>query len=252
MGVPKAVLAGFLGVWSILGIAREPLRVSVSEAWGPPFLLATTGADAPRRGLIPDWYAVLESELGHPLLVHHAPPSRTKRRARSGEVDLRCFHDPAWEADEPVGLFVDVPQIGLAIEERIVGLAEAPMVSRLDQLTGKRVGTVLGYAYPALEVAFASGDIRREDAPAEMNVLEKQREGRTDYAVARLSTLAWLQQGDPRWRTLRASPWSVSSTPLYCGVRAGGPLDPKRLVAAQQRMVESGELAALLERYGLD
>lgn len=245
------VVAAALG-WPGLAPAREPLRVSVSVAWGPPFLLPSSGGDAPRRGLIPDWYAALERELGRPLLLQHAPPARTKRRALEGKVDLRCFHHPDWEVAEAPDLFVEVQQVGIVVEERLVGRFDAPLVNGLAELRGRRVGTVLGYAYPPLTDAFARGEVRREDAPAEINALEKQREGRTDYAIVRSSMLAWLQREDPRWQVLRASPWVVSSLPMYCGVRRGGPLDPADLAAAQQRMVDSGALAAILARYAYE
>lgn len=227
-----------------------PLRISVSEAWGPPFLLPQTSPDAPRAGLIIDWYAALERELAQPLSLSYAPPTRTKRRIRENLVDLRCFHALEWDPEVDAGDYVEVAQTGLIIEERLIGPRDAPPVVALADIEGRRIGTVLGYHYPLLEPAFAAGTARREDALTEITALQKQREGRTDLAVARVSTFAWLQQLDSRWAGLAAFPLVVSRTPLHCGVRRDGALSIDRLAAAQQRMVDSGELEAMLRRYG--
>jgi polar amino acid transport system substrate-binding protein len=252
--IVRASLAAILALAeaSVAAVAEAaPLRISITEAWGPPFLLSQTSPDAPRAGFIIDWYGALERELGQPLALSYAPPIRTKRRIRENLVDLRCFHSLEWDAEDDASDYVELAQTGLVIEERLIGPSDARPVATLADLDGRRIGTVLGYRYPLLEPAFAAGQARREDALTELAALQKQREGRTDFAVVRMSMFTWLQQLDSRWAGLSASPLVVARTPLHCGVRRDGALSIERLAAAQRRMVASGELDALLRRYGM-
>jgi polar amino acid transport system substrate-binding protein len=233
---------------------ERPLTANLSSGWSPPFAFYE-GDESSRRsgaGLIHDWYAALEVELGLPIDLRVLPPSRMKLNEAKDDEELRCFNDPAWDSALMASQFDQVAEPHLVVEEALVGLSNAPLITGPEQLDGAVVGTVLGYRYPQMSALFASGRVRREDAPAESNMLEKQLAGRTDYAVLRVLSLRYLQQKDPRWKALRPSPWVVSRTPFHCKVRRGGRVSIEQLTAAQQRLLARGVMRDLLRRYGLE
>ncbi len=226
-----------------------PLKAFATTSWGPPFLLPSTGRKpALPAGLIPDWYAALSFALKRPIQVSYFPTHRLAVETRTGQPDLGCFGSAAWDTQDAPRLYTDASTPFLRVDEVLV--SRTPTVTRLADLHGQRVGVVSGYVYPSLEPAFRNGRVLREDAPNELAMLRKQLLGRSDHAVVRRLTLEHLQQTDPQWRVLQASPWLVSVTDLYCGVRRGGALSLADLEAAQRQLLQDGTLARLLKRYG--
>ncbi len=239
--------------WALVGLAQAqapaPLKAFAATSWGPPFLLPHS-APTPRAqaGLIPDWYAELARALKRPIEVSYFPPNRLVVETGTGQPDLGCFGSAAWDTQDAPRIYADTAAPFLRVEEVLV--SRSPTVARLADLRGRRVGVVAGYVYPTLEPAFRDGSVLREDAPTELAMLRKQLLGRSDHAVVRRLTLEHLQQTDPQWRVLQASPWLVSVTDLYCGVRRGGALSLADLEAAQRQLLQDGTLARLLKRYG--
>jgi len=207
--------------------------VFVSSGWGPPFLLhdAHTGPHLPLRGLIPDWYAALAEALGRPIELRLLPTRRQK--AMPPNSDIRCFGVQEWEPPQVRSGFANLPPF-MAVEEVLVSRPDQARVRSLAELQGRVIGTVAGYAYPALTPAFESGQLQREDAPDEVRALMKQQLGRSDYTVVRRSTLEYLREQDaPRWQGLTESPWVLTSAQMSCGVRIGGVLALDELARAQ-------------------
>jgi len=242
---------GFAPLTAPADTAAPALQVWVSTSWGPPFLLPQSGPPGePRRGLIPDWYAAPARALGQPLAITYVPPLRLAQDGAAHQ-DLRCFGARAWVPAGVVSWYENAARPFLAIEEVLVGHGGSPVVHDLARLQGRRIGAVAGYRYPALEAAFDSGRLLRDNAPNELAMLRKQLRGHTDYAVIRRWTLEHMRQLDPQWRALAVMPLTVSHTDLFCGVRRGGPLPLATLEAAQARLLRSGALEQLLAAYGL-
>lgn len=229
--------------------AEAPLRVYASSSWGPPFLLPRKQATDPYRGFIPDWYDAMARVMNRPIELIFLPPNRLSRESALGQQDFRCFGSPSWVPAGATPWYLDAAQAFIDVDEVLVGAA--PLVARLEDLDGKRIGTVTGYAYPLLAAAFDGGRLRREDAPDELAMLRKQLHARTDYAVIRHWTLQYLQRMDPQWARLQVSPLRVSRTSLYCGVRRGGRLAVETIELAQGQLIRDGSLARLLAGYGV-
>lgn len=245
-------LVGLALATGALAQAQAPaaaLRAYASTSWGPPFLVSmpNEGRNRP-SGLIPDWYAELARVLQRPIEVRYFPPNRLTVETGAHQPDLRCFGAAAWAPKDIPSLYVNTAAPFLRVDEVLV--SQTPNVTRLQDLHGQRVGAVTAYVYPSLDDAFRDGRIQREDAPTEMAMLRKQLLGRSDHAIVRRLTLEHLQAQDPTWRVLRPSPWRVSVTELYCGVRRGGRLSLAQLEAAQRQLLQDGTLTRLLKRYG--
>ena len=107
--------------------------------------------------------------------------SESRNRLRSllvdGGADALCYVRPEWID----GVYNWTPSFikdGGVVAARV----GTPLITSLADLSGKPVGTVLGYRYPELESALGHQFVR-EDAPAMESNLRKLIAGRMEYAI---------------------------------------------------------------------
>lgn len=129
----------------------------------------------------------LASQLGRRAVFRHLPRNRISQELISGGIDLYCLAAPTFypnfsTASFTQTLFTDTDVILFAANH------QGPV--GLEGLSGKRVGTVLGYLYPpSLEYLFTNGIAVREDARnAEANI-RKLTAGRIDAII--IPEVAW-------------------------------------------------------------
>jgi polar amino acid transport system substrate-binding protein len=83
----------------------------------------------------------------------------------------------------------------------VLARSDAPPIVRLEDLRGKKVGTVGGYRYRYIGPLLGK-DFLRDDAPSTEHNLRKLLAGRTQYVLMELTSAAWQVKNDAT-RSLR-------------------------------------------------
>lgn len=235
----------------VLAQPRAPVRFLVSEAWAMPFgdFTVVEGRRVLTGGILKAWQDDLAQALGRPPEVVVTSRNRQDYLINEGGVDLRCFTSPEWIKAESRSLY-DWPTPFFVIEERLVGLRSKPRVQAASELRGLRIGTVLGYHYPSLEQAFATQQVKRDDAPNEALALAKQLAGRVDYTVMREIDLRYGQKSKGgATHELVASPYLVNVTPVHCAVVKSGRVSLQEFTRAQEQLLQRGKLKTIMAHY---
>lgn len=231
--------------------AAQPVRFLMLENRTMPFGLVERGPDARlllTAGITKDWQDALAKELGRPPAYVLLPRKRQDMAVAQKLVDLRCFVSPDWLTSEQVALY-DWPASFFDVEERLIGPLNGKPVESIDELSGARIGTVLGYSYRSLDQLFANGRAKRDDASNEMFSLLKQAAGRTDFMVMRTLDFEYQQKIDPALKGLRLTPVVVSRFSMYCARPKYSSVTLRDLNNAQSRLLSTGVLDAILAKY---
>lgn len=179
--------------WSAPVSAQTVLRVSASSSWNMPF--ADVMGDRLDTGILHDLYEAVAKKAGLTWIAVVLPRKRLDGAVVNGDVDLRCHFNPRW-TKTPDLYFWSKPLF--AHSDVLFGHERTPAARDLSMLPrGSRVSAVLGYAYPALEPAFAAGNLVREDAVDEEKVMLKMTAGRTAYGIVNSAALDWYHRKTP-------------------------------------------------------
>lgn len=131
-------------------------------------------------------------------------------------------------------------------EDALAQRADAPPVQDLALLHDVRIGTSLGYVYPApLMQAFAEGRVKRADVrdlDTRLHMLEAGRLGALIDMRRPLEFLLAQHSNLP----IAISQRSVQRYSIYCSYGPALPLPAERLDAVLQAMVDDGSIQRLL------
>jgi polar amino acid transport system substrate-binding protein len=128
-------------------------------------------------GIIKDLGDAIALRLGRQARYVSLPGKRVEFALGAGQADGVCNVLPGWISGDFAWSRPLIPNAGVVISHR-----DAPVIRSLDDLAGKRVGTVLGYKYPALEPVLGKTFLR-EDASTMQHVFLKMEAGRNKYAI---------------------------------------------------------------------
>ncbi|MQA40363.1 transporter substrate-binding domain-containing protein [Rugamonas sp. FT29W] len=246
-----------VGVFSLFTAAMlsahavQPVRFLMLENRTMPFGLVERGPNARlilAAGITKDWQDALAKELGRTPAYVLLPRKRQDMAVAQKLVDLRCFISPDWLTSEQVEQY-DWPAPFFDVEERLIGPLNGKPVESIDELSGARIGTVLGYSYRSLDPLFADGRAKRDDASNEMSSLLKQVAGRTDFMVMRTLDFEYQQKTDPTLKGLRLTPVVVSRFSMYCARPKYSSVTLRDLSNAQTRLLNTGVLSGILAKY---
>lgn len=220
------------------------LKFAVSESWAPPYL-ARQGRQ-PVGGLLLALMHDVADIVGAPPAFVLLPNPRIDAALREGEVDLHPLISPAWYGPEGAPGPLGPPMVVL---EDVLVTRDAGGPVDLGARPGWRVGTVLGYRYDSLQAAFEAGQLRREDAPNTLRMLEKLRLGRSDAAVCDRRVLQDFNAGLAPADRLHARQ-RVAQTVTHACVSPRSVWPQATLLGALDRVVSSGMLRRLLAGEG--
>lgn len=226
--------------------AQAPLRFLVVEGHAMPLGASPRGVLG--AGIIREWQDALAAQLGRTPVNLVLPRKRQDQAVAQRKVDLRCFVSPDWLPVAAIAEY-DWPAPFMAVEERIVTAAGAAPLRKVDELSGKTIGTVHGYQYRSLAPLFVAGRARRDDAPSEEALLLKQLAGRTDVSVMRALDFSYLQRRDARLSRLALSPLLVSRFSMYCARTKYSSVTLEQLSAAQEKLLQAGAMERILQKY---
>lgn len=101
----------------------------------------------------------------------------------------------------------------------VISLRNAPVNFTGDpSLAGRKLGTVLGYTYPDLDVALRAGMFTKEDSLGEFNNLMKLKRGRVDVAFLQASSFPYFRRKFPdfeAWSFVAPKPRTVFTRRLF-------------------------------------
>lgn len=222
----------------------EPLRFSIADSWAMPMVQIEN--DQPTHGIMFDMMLSLARHVGQPAEFHVLARARLQSALLHGEVDIRCFVAQSWVADTAGDYIWSLP----FIEQRDVLVSQRKMMRPVNPhtLTHQPIGTVLNYIYPSLQPLFDAGQLQRDDARSQEQVLQMLRAGRFNYAVSNQWTLDWFNQHLKPEQQLQTVAVLQEQT-LGCMMRNDPKLPIQKILSALAQMKNSGEIEQIILRH---
>ncbi|WP_416425880.1 transporter substrate-binding domain-containing protein [Pseudomonas sp. App30] len=224
--------------------APAPLRFSIAESWTMPLVQVTNGA--PTQGILYDMMQSLARQVGAPAEFHVIARLRLQAAMEHGDVDVRCYAAQSWLPGLSGDYIWSLPLI--TQRDYLVARADDTQPVNLDTLPAQPIGTVLGYTYDALQARLASGQLVRDDARGQDQVLQKLLARRYRYAMTNKLSLDWFNRQLPPAQQLKPVAF-VEEQALGCYVRNDPAVPVQRILRTLLRMKMSGEIDQLVQHY---
>ena len=222
--------------------AERALRFSINDSWAMPMVHIEDGIAV--SGILVDLQRRMAAKVGRQAELLVMPRLRVQQALEAGEIDVRCHVSPNWVNSGHYRYIWSLPY--MTQRDLLVGSQAATL--QPEQLLNERLGTVLGFTYLRIDPLFASGQVQREDARTQEQVLLKLSAKRYRYAISNDLTLHWFN------RTRRAEEKlhelsEIASDPIACIVRDAPDVPTMALLRAMVQMKQAGEFDAILARY---
>ncbi|RWA25937.1 amino acid ABC transporter substrate-binding protein [Pseudomonas veronii] len=222
--------------------APAPLRFSVSDSWAMPMVQVEDGQ--PTQGILYDLMSSLATQVGRPAEFHVLARARIAAAMAHGDIDVRCYVAQAWLDNLSGDYLWSLP---LLVQRNVLVSARNQPV-QLARLAPQSIGTVLNYRYPTLDPLFAKGQLRRDDARSEEQVLHKLVAGRFKYAVSNEWIVDRFNQHLPMEQRLHKVA-VIEEQSLGCAVRNDPDLPVQQILRTLLRMKMSGEIDDIIQLY---
>lgn len=221
---------------------ERALRFSINDSWAMPMVRIEDGRAV--AGILVDLQQRLAAKVGRKAELLVMPRLRVQHALDSGEIDVRCYVSPNWVNS---GHYRYIWSLPFMTQRDVLAGTRAENL-RAEQLRGERLGTVLGFTYPRLEPLFASGQLQREDARTQDQVLLKLSAQRYQYAISNELSLHWFNRQQPAEQKLHILS-EIASDPIACIVRDAPDVPTMALLRAMVQMKQAGEFDEILARY---
>ncbi|WP_442964614.1 substrate-binding periplasmic protein [Pseudomonas sp. GCEP-101] len=219
----------------------EELRWGYSPSNGMPYAESIDHELAP--GFIRDLGETVGQRLGLEVRFVEMPDKRAETALAQGTIHLLCINNPQWmKAPEKLHWSPSLFEEEDALAQRV----DAPPMEDLARLHDVRIGTSLGYVYPApLMQAFAEGRAKRVDVRDLDTRLHMLEAGRLEALIDMRRPLEFLlaQHHDLPVAISRSN---VQRYSIYCSYGPALPIPAERLDAVLQALVEDGSIQRLL------
>ncbi len=224
--------------------AQAPLRFSIAESWTMPLVQLVDGQ--PTQGILYDLMQSLARQVGSPAEFHVIARLRLQAAMEHGDVDVRCYAAQSWLPGLSGDYIWSLPLI--TQRDYLVARPDDAAPVDLATLPPQAVGTVLGYTYDALQKRFDGGQLSRDDARSQSQVLQKLQARRYRYAITNKLSLDWFNHLLPADQQLRPVAL-VEEQALGCYVRNDPAVPVQRILRTLLRMKMSGEIDQLVQHY---
>ncbi|WP_229518432.1 ABC transporter substrate-binding protein [Massilia sp. PAMC28688] len=210
------------------------------------FRTAARGTEELTGGLLKDFGDALARELAMQPRYLNLPRKRVEAALADGRADLLCDLRPEWMEGG-----------GWAWSETvftnymiIAGRADTPPLSMLEQVAGRRIGTVLGYRYPEVESLLGGASrFRRDDAGSDDVNTNKLLNARFDYMMSNSLYYNYQRKVHPRGAQLNPAVFTIRPFDTYCALPPNGRLDLAQVNRAILTLHKSGEMQKVYARY---
>ena len=237
-------LALFIWIQSAAAVSAMPIRAVVSETNTPPYAIFNAD-NLLQAGLSKDIVDELGRRLGRSISYLNLPRSRVEPWLISGEADLACFLSPDW-VTQPDSLQWTAPLF--TTQQLLVRRKDSAVITAVQHLAGKRVGTTRGFTYPELEQVFKLGDVIRDDAHSLESNLLRLKQGRLDVVMTvDLSYYFYVKTAADD--SFAADPLWSEPPAVYCALSQHDPVQSTVLKAGFAQLVQSGFIQQRLAFY---
>ncbi|MGE8101192.1 substrate-binding periplasmic protein [Pseudomonas fluorescens] len=224
--------------------ASAPLRFAITDSWAMPMVQIEHGR--PTQGILYDVMLSLATQLRLPAEFHVLARARVQSAMEHGEIDIRCYAAQSWLPNQSGDYLWSVPL--WFQRDVLVSTQGAPASVIPASLSVQPIGTVLGYSYPTLQPLFDNGQLKRDDARNQEQVLKKLAAGRNHYAVSNQWALDWFNLQMMPDRPLRAVA-VLQEQNVGCYVRNDPRLPVQLILQTLLKMKMSGEVDDIIRLY---
>lgn len=166
----------------------------------------------------------------------------------ANQIDLELVSNPIWRAEyKDVSLYSISYIQTMDVVMMKTGSDLKP--TSIQDFRGKRMGGIMGYAYPEFEQEFKNGTIIREDAPNESNSVEKLLADRIDAIIIEKNTaLYWMKQLQVDPAALEAV-YEVAKYDIYLRLHRNKKSWLPALNDALTTMIGDGTIQKIVDKY---
>ncbi|MBT1261252.1 transporter substrate-binding domain-containing protein [Pseudomonas pergaminensis] len=240
----RVVLGALWMITTACSAAPAPLRFSVSDSWAMPMVQLEDGR--PTQGILYDLMLSLATQVDRPAEFHVLARARISSAMQHGDIDVRCYVTQAWVDNLSGDYTWSIP---LMVQRNLlVSTHIPPQPVQVDKLAPQAIGTVLNYRYASLDPLFANGQLSRDDARSEEQVLHKLVAGRFKFAVTNEWILDRFNQRMPVGKRLHKVA-VIDEQNLGCTVRNDPNVPVQLILRTLLRMKMSGEIDQIIQLY---
>lgn len=239
--LPQTITALCL-LCSVQSIRAESFEVGFYDY--PPMMI-----EDGRRGIYQDILDELARLTGDTFHVQYYPYPRIGLLFNEGQLDIEPGVYPGWVQNQPKPGIFSVP-FGKVVDVLVFAPNKAFPVKHPEDLRGKSVGMVRGYAYPELAPLIASGQLDRRNALNEQQLLGMLSKSRFDQIIVNKAIAQYHQHSSNDYERLHIgdviSAYDVS---MRVHPRHADWLD--KLDAAIIQLKQQGTIDRIYARYGV-
>jgi polar amino acid transport system substrate-binding protein len=192
-------------------------------------------------GILKDLGLAIAARIGRTARFMTVPSRRVALALTQGDADGVCLVQPYWIDGDFQWTAAFIPTGGV-----VLARSDAPVITKLTDLRGKKLGTVAGYRYQALEPLLGA-EFLRDDAPSVEHTLRKLAAGRSQYALMELSTAAWQVKNDTT-HGLRLD-ITYQNQKARCAFSQHSKVPFEEIKRATDMMMADGSIEKIMARY---
>lgn len=224
------------------GTIAETFRVGFYDY--PPMMI-----EDGRRGIYQDILDELAKLTGDRFDVQYYPYPRIGLLFNEGQLDLEPGVYPGWVQSQATPGVFSVP-FGKVVDVLAFAPHQAFPVQHPEDLRGKSVGMVRGYAYPELAALVASGQIDRRNGLNEQQLLGMLAKSRFDQIIVNKAIAQYHMREVPEYRRLEIGD-VISSYDVSMRVHPRHTAWLNKLDAAIVQLKQRGIIEEIYARYGV-
>nr|BFD61890.1 hypothetical protein BdHM001_05710 [Bdellovibrio sp. HM001] len=239
----KKVLQRILERYSNSATMPQPFSYGLNSNDSPPFIFFEKNGhnlNRVRGGLFFDIGREIAKKLRRPVHFELLPRGRLDARLAAGLIEMVCYDNEAWAGEYAKQYQWSQPIFRQS--DLIVSLRNDKAdtkVRSLEDLKGKRLGTVLNFVYPALSPLFENRSVLREDASSGASNLEKLFSQRIPFIVLNNLEYQYYESKHPH---LQRAALEVDPVDVKCAVSKKADLKIQEVDAAIRELQSSGRM----------
>ncbi|ARU89282.1 hypothetical protein B9K09_15505 [Pseudomonas sp. M30-35] len=219
-----------------------PLSFSISDSLSMPLVGLDNGVA--NEGVLYELETRLAKQVNRKALLVTLPRPRIYRLLRRGKIDVHCYASKGWMKAYDAQYAWSVP----IMVQRDFLIARASQTTVKAPPIGALVGTVNGYVYTSLTHRFASGQLIRDDARTQEQVINKLKAQRYDYAVTNEMSFNWYKKTKHSEQQLQKLQM-IQQSEISCMVRKGPDIPTQEILSAIKTMVTNGDVEGIIAQY---
>lgn len=227
---------------SVPGALAETLSVGFYDY--PPMMIAEG-----RSGIYQDIFDELAKITGDRFDIEYYPYPRIGLLFNEGKLDIEPGVYPGWVQNQATPGLFSAP-FGQVVDVLVFAPNKAFPVQQPEDLRGKSVGMVRGYAYPELMPLIASGQLDRRNALNEQQLLSMLAKSRFDQIIVNKAIAQYYRLKEVEYRLLEIGD-VISSYDVSMRVHPKREAWLDRLGAAIIQLKQQGVIEKIYARYGV-